>query len=381
MMLRNPFKRLGMASVASLCFAVALFAGDTSCQAFWGSYGSGGSYGSYASSGSYGSTGSYGSYGGYRRSVRVAYRASYASSGSYGSYGSTGSHGSTGSYASTGSYGSGGSYGVGPVRRLISNIQDNRQAVREARYARRSAASYGSTGSHGSNGSYGSYGSTGGYVSSGSTGSYGSYGGVVETSEPTVYYSEPAESQPTPAEPTMIEPSASLNRSTVKLAVSVPENATVFVNDYKTKSTGAVREFVSHNLSSGSTYTYNLKVQFDRDGQLVTENKSVTLRSGESTVLEFGQGNAAVASSKNIETKLSLSVPADAKVTLAGSPTSQTGEERTFRTSHLADGQAWDDYTVRVELDGEVQERTITLLGGEEQHLSFQFGATQIASL
>ena len=85
------------------------------------------------------------------------------------------------------------------------------------------------------------------------------------------------------------------------------------------------------------------------------------------------------------KTKLTLHVPAEAKVTLAGVATKQGGEVREFSTSKLAAGQAWDNYTVHVEVvrDGKTltQDKKITLTGGSAQELSIDFGAAQLAQM
>jgi uncharacterized protein (TIGR03000 family) len=84
-------------------------------------------------------------------------------------------------------------------------------------------------------------------------------------------------------------------------------------------------------------------------------------------------------------TKLTLHVPAEARVTLAGVATKQTGEVRLFSTRQLAAGQAWPNYTVHVELvrDGKTltQDRQIALTGGTAQELSIDFGSSQLAGM
>jgi uncharacterized protein (TIGR03000 family) len=86
-----------------------------------------------------------------------------------------------------------------------------------------------------------------------------------------------------------------------------------------------------------------------------------------------------------VKTQLTLRVPADAKVTLAGVATKQTGEVRQFSTSNLANGQAWQNYQVVVEMtrDGKPvrEERTITLVGGQAQELTISPNATKVARL
>jgi uncharacterized protein (TIGR03000 family) len=81
------------------------------------------------------------------------------------------------------------------------------------------------------------------------------------------------------------------------------------------------------------------------------------------------------------KTRLTLHVPTDAVVTLAGVPTKQTGEVRQYTTTRLASGQIWDEYTVVVSLerDGQTQteERTIQLTGGQSQELSIDFDSNE----
>ena len=50
-----------------------------------------------------------------------------------------------------------------------------------------------------------------------------------------------------------------------------------------------------------------------------------------------------------VETSLTLHLPEEAKVTLAGNTTRASGTQRTYQSNHLKVGQAWDDYLVEVE--------------------------------
>jgi uncharacterized protein (TIGR03000 family) len=83
------------------------------------------------------------------------------------------------------------------------------------------------------------------------------------------------------------------------------------------------------------------------------------------------------------KTRLTLRVPAEATVTLAGVNTKQTGEVRQFTTTRLTNGQVWDDYkiVVAMERDGQTlrEERTIKLTGGVAQELSINFDSQQLA--
>lgn len=168
------------------------------------------------------------------------------------------------------------------------------------------------------------------------------------------------------------------------------------VNGAETRSTGADRRYVSNGLQPGRNYTYKVDATFYRGGKPVTETKTVQLTAGATANLVFGdsqsQKESTVSDSKNndtvaqapVETKLTVTVPADAKVFLSGSPTRMTGDTRTYTTTKLARGQDWPNYVVRVEVDQDgqklSQERTITLTAGANQQLTFQFDADKVAS-
>ncbi len=293
-------------------------------------------------------------------------RGSYGSSGSSGSYGSYGSSGSSGSYGSSGSASSG-SHGGGLFARW--------HARKAARASSGSSSSYGSA-SSGSYGSYGSSGSSGSYGSA-SSGSYGSSGGGY-------YESAPMEMDVAPEAAPMAEPPAPPQAS---INVTVPADAVVFVNDRPTTSTGANRHFISRGLSMGRTYAYQIRVEFELNGEKVVENKLVRLQAGQTEELSFGSGEQMANESEPAKTQVTLHVPAGAQVTLAGAETHQSGEDRTFVTSTLADGQKWDGYVVRVSLERNGQtlteEKTLSIVGGQNYELSFDFAdeAAQVASL
>ncbi len=390
-------KRLRLVSAIMAVFAVTC--GMNTVQAGWGSYGSYGSYGG----GSYGSSGS----SGYAAYSYGSSGASYGSSG-YGSsgYGSSGhrpgllariankvhnhfhhSHGSSGhSYGSSGSSGYTYSYG---------------------------SSGYGSSGStvYYSSSSYGSYGSSGyssySYGSSGYStysSSYGSSGYTTSYSAPVTYsvapsysyssdgcstcgggqtiYSTPIYDSATPAQtgtPTPAEGVSLPQSSEVMLTVNVPEGATVFVNGKATRSTGAVRQYVSRGLQSGKLYDYEVRIEANVEGKLVSNVKRVSMRAGESREVAFENGKAG----ETPVTALKVRVPDDAEVTLAGNKTSATGAERVFRTSDLPVGQVWDNYTVVVSIvrDGQTitKEKTLTLVSGNEYELAFDFEQPKVA--
>ena len=86
---------------------------------------------------------------------------------------------------------------------------------------------------------------------------------------------------------------------------------------------------------------------------------------------EFATFDTAVATPK---TSLTLRVPADAKVWLAGNETASSGAVRLFETTTLKDGQAWKNYEIKVAtvVDGKEQvvSKTIDLVAGKSVELS-----------
>ncbi|WP_153555927.1 TIGR03000 domain-containing protein [Roseimaritima sediminicola] len=383
-------------------------------EAGWGSRG-------YHSGGSSG----YASYG---------YASGGSSGGSYGSYGSSGGYSS---YRSHGSYGSHGSSGGGLLSRLHAKIHRH-IAAKRARHASHGSSGYVSYRSHGSSGysSYGSsYGSRGyaGYGSSshGSSGyaSYRSYrhysyasggssgghssGSTYSYAAPLVYqshsvapvvsggydsgtildqpYSEgvildggqvapqadPApQDAPAPADATAPEAAAPaearLQADAALITVAVPATARVTVNGHPTTSEGPIRQFMSRGLKAGYTYAYEIVVEDESGGQTSRETKTLRVRAGDKERLVFAAPQA-----ESVETALTVHVPDDAKVTLAGNATAAEGQTRVFRTSQLREGEVWDGYEIAVTVVREGREvtkkKTLRLVAGSEQELAFDF--------
>jgi uncharacterized protein (TIGR03000 family) len=161
------------------------------------------------------------------------------------------------------------------------------------------------------------------------------------------------------------------------LLVSVPEDAKVFVNGRATTSTGSERQYVSRGLESGQRYSYEVRAEVIRDGKTVSETQTAQLIAGSqaSLTFKFSAPASTASSAKPPRTALKVNVPADAKVYLSDKETSSVGPTREFTTTALAEGAAWDNYTVRVVSNNETKEETISLKGGETRELTFDFDA------
>lgn len=373
--------------VAAICCAMSASANTASAGfgLLQGGGSSGGAYGGYGSSGGASYSG-YGSSGGYA--------SSYGSSGggSSGGYGSSGgaTYGSSGGGAS-----SGGTAGPGPVRRFAARMHDHIHAKfsRAASYGSSGGSSggsayagYGSSGgssgystSYGSSGystSYGSsgystsYGSSGYSTSYGSTGSYGSAGSVIAPGAVAPYTSGYlGVSNQAPATAARLAAYRSDASDAVYLSVNVPASAKVFVNNLPTTSTGASRQFISRGLNASKKYKFEVRAEIlGADGQLATESQSITLAAGERNEITFN-----TLSDTPVQTAVTLNVPADAKVILAGNETNASGEKRTYRTAQLKAGQQWEDYVVEVHHAGVIKRETLRLVAGDDVALTFNF--------
>jgi uncharacterized protein (TIGR03000 family) len=194
------------------------------------------------------------------------------------------------------------------------------------------------------------------------------------TPTPAVPPAEGEQGLPTPAQQTSLEAASAL------LSVRVPADARVLVNGIPTRSTGDLRRYVSRDLTPGFRYTYEVTAEVQRDGQPVTQTRTVHLRAGEEIALSFD-----LSSGSALETALTLHVPSDAKVFLAGTETKGTGPVRTFRTTKLAGGSQWSEYSVRVTVErgGEQfeKEQLITLRGGERAELTIDFDLDKVAAV
>jgi len=168
------------------------------------------------------------------------------------------------------------------------------------------------------------------------------------------------------------------------LNVHVPADAKVFVNGLATKSTGADRRYVSNGLQAGYNYSYEVRAELVREGRTITETKVIKLQAGDNSEVAFElDGDEGQIAEQPLSTSLTLHVPAEAKVYLSGNETKSAGETRRFSTTKLANGQAWQDYVVRVELEQNGQlltkEETVSLKAGEARELTINFDAPQVA--
>lgn len=173
----------------------------------------------------------------------------------------------------------------------------------------------------------------------------------------------------------------------IMLTVRVPAGAKVLVNGLETSSVGEVRRYISRGIEGGYTYNYEVQVIVTRDGKEVVETKSARVRAGQSVAMDFDFSNPVELNAQKEDakpaTKLTLIVPTDAKVFLAGRETKSKGRVREFTTTKLSNNGQWTNYPIRVEFtqNGEtmVKEETVSLQAGDSRELRFDFEPDKIA--
>lgn len=71
------------------------------------------------------------------------------------------------------------------------------------------------------------------------------------------------------------------------MLVSLPADAKLAIDGHVTTSTSTERSFVSPALEAGKDYQYTITAELVRDGKNVTESKTIVVRAGETTSVNF----------------------------------------------------------------------------------------------
>ena len=112
----------------------------------------------------------------------------------------------------------------------------------------------------------------------------------------------------------------------------------------------------------------------DRDGRETEQTKTVTISAGGRSSVSFADLSLADAMAMLDAGAITLKVPAEAKVWLAGNATTSVGEMRQFETTGLPAGQTWKNYEIRVVtvVDGreQVATKVIDLAAGQSLELA-----------
>lgn len=78
-----------------------------------------------------------------------------------------------------------------------------------------------------------------------------------------------------------------------KLIIEVPANAKLYIDGSLTKSNSQVRHFYTPPLDPGQLYFYDVRVEFERNGQTVQQEKRIYVKAGDVFHASFKAGNSA----------------------------------------------------------------------------------------
>lgn len=101
------------------------------------------------------------------------------------------------------------------------------------------------------------------------------------------YYQPGYYSDPRYAVPAFVEPAYGSSPARIEVRLPHPD-AEVWFDGRKTDVIGARRIFITPPLPAG-TYSYNISAAWHQGGRLVTEERTVTVRAGSSTLVDFTQ--------------------------------------------------------------------------------------------
>jgi uncharacterized protein (TIGR03000 family) len=169
---------------------------------------------------------------------------------------------------------------------------------------------FGCHGYHGCHGCHGCWGGYAGYACYGSSfyGCTGCCGGVVAypyvgccgccggavyvppVVAPVVavpYASIPSYSAPVIANANLRADGYDAKPQAARITVSLPSNARLWVDNVKCPLVSGQRSFKTPALNPGTEYFYTLRMEADRDGQTVSENRRVFVAAGRSVNVDF----------------------------------------------------------------------------------------------
>jgi uncharacterized protein (TIGR03000 family) len=149
-------------------------------------------------------------------------------------------------------------------------------------------------------------------------------------------YAAPVVAQETPA-------------AAATVVVSLPADAALFVDGDRVPMSSTTRTFKTPQLQGGRDYFYTMKAEMVRNGEKVEKSTRVIVRAGETARADFGDLSDAVAVSREAPAKITVKLPAEAKLFVDDIACNLTSDERTFETPKLQSGKKYG-YTLRAEM-------------------------------
>ncbi|MCS6852899.1 MAG: TIGR03000 domain-containing protein [Gemmataceae bacterium] len=143
----------------------------------------------------------------------------------------------------------------------------------------------------------------------------------------------------------------------------------MYVDGEQAPLTSAKRTFQTPPLQQGRDYFYTIKAEMVRGGRTVSESKRVIVRAGQVSRVRFEEPEVATA-----RTRITVQLPADAKLYVNGDLCPLTTATRRFDTPELPTGQTYA-YTFRAEVERAGRtvsaNRTVVFRAGEPVTVDF----------
>jgi uncharacterized protein (TIGR03000 family) len=181
-----------------------------------------------------------------------------------------------------------------------------------------------------------------------------------------------------PASPKKDEKKAALGNA-AEVVLKAPVGVQLSVEGRAISRSAAVESFRTPELEPGYSYTYTFKAELVRDGQPVAYTKQVKVRAGQVSEADFTK----LAAQGKEAARVTVKLPADARLYVDDVPCPLTSETRSFDTPDLDAGRAYY-YTLKAEVvrEGATQTATrrVVLEAGKQVTVEFKDLGTQAVS-
>ncbi|MCE9533449.1 MAG: TIGR03000 domain-containing protein [Planctomycetes bacterium] len=155
-----------------------------------------------------------------------------------------------------------------------------------------------------------------------------------------------------------------------EVVVRLPSDAKLFANGQLTTLASAERQFSSPKLEKGLDYEYNLKVEYTRDGKMISDSQIVRVRAGEKFMAEFKDKAPAT----QVLSTIKFVAPEGARVYVEKEANALQAGAKEFKTPPLSKGVEYA-YNFRAEItkNGKnlTQNQRVVFKGGDVVTVDF----------
>jgi uncharacterized protein (TIGR03000 family) len=103
---------------------------------------------------------------------------------------------------------------------------------------------------------------------------------------------QPATPPPSSNRPTPPAQLQDVGTTTSRITVTLPADATLFVDNVKCPITSAVRSFTTPAMNANQLYYYTMRVEVQRGGETISETQRITITPGREVSVDFNNYGA-----------------------------------------------------------------------------------------